>query len=120
MRLSKREAVEIVRRWCARNKKTPLLSRPRHLQRHAVVVGYAAPRCLVVRCESREAEKHMREWVAANPLDTIHCFDPMLREGDPCITAYVSTEGCGESVAVPLPRKWRAVIRQFGRKQATS
>jgi hypothetical protein len=99
--MSKAEARDVIRRWVTRHEKRrlPILS-IRHIHTRSVVVGYAAPSCLVVRQDFREGEKHMRDWEREHPLELVRCFDSRLREGDPCYVGYVSTPNIGEPVAV--------------------
>lgn len=103
MKITKAAAIAAVRRWCAANGKD-LISRPRHMQTAATVVGYAAPKSLIVRLSAAAAESHMREWTEKYPLEAVGVFDPKLAPGDSCIYAYVRTAGCGEPIAIRIPR----------------
>jgi len=117
----KTEAKNAVRRWVERNEKRrlPILS-IRHVHARAKVEGYAAALCLIVRCDWRDAEKHMREDERQYPLTVLRCFDPKLREGDPCWVAYVSTPNIGEFVAVRVRRAVAAKPSKAKRAKATA
>jgi len=77
-------------------------SPPRHIHPRAFVVGYAAPSCLVVARPWVDSEAQLHDWNRQYPLTTIRLFDQSLKPGDWCTTAYVSTRGSGESVAIPV------------------
>lgn len=96
----KTKARTAIERWWAKHGNRERVGRVRHVHARGVVVGYAAPLCLVVRLDGRESEKHMREWQRKYPLSTVHKFDTNLREGDACYYGYVSTGTGGEPVAV--------------------
>jgi len=96
-----KESALAVQHWC-KKQKIKLTSKPRHIHPRTYVVGYAASSCLVVaRCWA-DSEPQTKEWNKKYPLDIIRKFDHSLKAGDWCITAYVSTVGCGESIAIPL------------------
>lgn len=77
---------------------------PSHVHPRSYVVGYAAPLCLVVAECWADSESQMQDFNQKYPLRTVHKFDHSLKAGDWCITAYVSTAGCGEPVAIPLDK----------------
>lgn len=96
-----KESMLAVQQWC-KKEKMKLISKPRHIHSRVYVVGYAASSCLIVaRCWA-DSEPQTKEWNKKYPLDIIRKFDHSLKAGDWCITAYVSTLGCGESIAIPL------------------
>ena len=106
MTKAQRDALATVRVWC-RHRKIALTSTPRHLHPRAFVVGYAAPGCLIVARPWLDSEPQVRKFDKASPLTTIRHFDNSLKAGDWCITAYVTREGCQETIAVPLPEPTR-------------
>jgi hypothetical protein len=96
-----REAVVAVKAWCKKNK-IKLVGEVRHVHPRSYVIGRVAPACLVVAECWADSEPHMLELTRQHPLTTVHTFDPSLKTGDWCITAYISTSGAGERVAVPI------------------
>jgi hypothetical protein len=80
---------------------------PRFTLRHvfplAYVIGYAAPRCLVVAVPWFDSEPQCADFDRAHPLKTLRRFEDTLRPGDWCHVAYVAVKSGGESVAV-VPR----------------
>lgn len=99
-----REAEQMIAAWCAEHGKK-LVGRLHHVQPRAYVVGLAGSRCLIVAEPWVDAEPHMQKHEREHPLRTVHVFDPTLKAGDWCMTAYVSTESSGEPVAVSFD--WR-------------
>lgn len=102
------ECVKAVKVWCSKNK-IKIVSPVRHVHPRSYVVGHAAPGCLIVAECWADSETQMREFTRKHPLTTINKFDASLKGGDWCITAYISTLGSGERVAVPI--KEAAAIR---------
>lgn len=98
------KTVRAIRKWCA-ERDMKLTTKPRHVHPRAYVLGYAAPQCLVIASPWMDSEPHLREFDKRNPLTTVNCFDPSLRAGDWCMTAYVRREGVGEQVAIPIEEK---------------
>ena len=99
-----KQSVLAVQEWC-KKEKIKLISKPRHIHPRTYVVGYAASSCLIVaRCWA-DSESQTKEWDKKYPLDVIRKFDHSLKAGDWCITAYVSTVGYGETIAIPLKEK---------------
>ena len=101
------EAVKAVESWCAKNK-IKLISKPRHVFPRSYVIGHAAVQCLVVaECwadkEPGPATVDKLFGRRQNALNLVHVFDKSLQAGDWCITAYVSTIGSGQPVAIPIP-----------------
>jgi hypothetical protein len=101
------EAVRAVEAWCEKNK-IKLISKPRHVFARAYVVGQAAPQCLVVAQCWADKERYPKVMDSLfgrrqNGLNNVHLFDKSLQAGDWCITAYISTSGCGQPVAIPIP-----------------
>ncbi len=74
----------------------------RHIYPMAYVVGYAAPRCLVVSMPWPDAEKPLQRDVRNYPLKQVYLFDASLKAGDWCSLGYVSTLGSSETVAIPV------------------
>jgi len=96
-----KESVLAVQEWC-KKQKMKLTSKPRHIHPRSYVVGYAASSCLIVaRCWA-DSEPQTKVWNKKYPLEIIRNFDHSLKAGDWCITAYVSTFHCGESIAIPI------------------
>ncbi len=97
-----KETVAAIEKWCAK-KKWKLISKPRHVHPRSYVVGYAASKCLIVaRCWA-DSEPQTMEWNKQHPLEIVHEFDETLKAGDWCATAYVSTTGFGQPVAIHIP-----------------
>lgn len=96
-----KETVQAVILWCKKNKIT-LSEKPRHVHPRAYVLGYAAPSCLIVASCWADSEPQTREFDKKYPLTTVRTFDPSLKAGDWCITAYVTTVGRSEHVAIQL------------------
>ena len=99
-----KEAVAAVEAWC-KKRKWKLISKPRHVHPQAYVVGYAAPKCLIVSQCWADSEPQMKEWDKKYPLETVHEFDEALRAGDWCVVAYVCTNSFQQQVAIPLATK---------------
>ena len=97
----KREAAAAVKAWCKKNK-IKLVGEVRHVHPRSYVIGRVAPLCLIVAECWADSEPQMLELTRQHPLTTVHTFDPSLKTGDWCITAYISTLGTGERVAVPI------------------
>jgi hypothetical protein len=97
-----REAVAAVKAWCKKNK-VKIIGSVRHVHPRSYVIGRLAPSCLVVSKCWADSEPHMRELDRKRPLTAIHEFDASLKEGDWCITAYVTTAGSGGRVAIRIP-----------------
>ena len=96
-----REASIAVQEWC-KKQKIQLNSKLRHIHPRSYVVGHAASACLIVaRCWA-DSEPHTKAWNKQYPLQIVHKFDKSLKAGDWCITAYVSTTGSGEPIAIPI------------------
>ena len=95
-----REATAAVKTWCKKNRIK--LFGVRHVYPRSYVVGRTAPLCLVVAVCWADSEPQAMEFARRHPLATIHTFDPSLKAGDWCITAYITTSGRGEPVAVPI------------------
>jgi hypothetical protein len=96
-----RESALAVEAWC-KKQKLNLVSKPRHIQPRAYVVGHAASACLIVaRCWT-DSEPQTKDFNKQYPLQIVHRFDDSLKAGDWCITAYISTIGSGETVAIPI------------------
>ncbi len=93
------QARQLIGQWLAK-KKIKLLCKPNHIHTRAQVVGYAAPGCIVVWEPWIDSAPQLQEFNRDNPLNTIRTFDPTLRAGDTCITAYVCREGCQETIAI--------------------
>ena len=89
-----KEAVAAIQAWCKKNK-MKLIKKPRHVYPRAYVVGYAAPKCLIVSKCWTDSEPHLREHTKLYPLGTINNFDDSLKAGDWCIVGYVSVEHLG-------------------------
>jgi hypothetical protein len=102
-----KEAVAAVEAWC-KKRKWKLISKPRHVHPQSYVVGYAAPKCLVVSKCWADSEPHMKDWNKEYPLETINEFDNSLRAGDWCVVAYVCTQAFQQSVAIPITAKLRS------------
>ena len=101
MTKQQREAVAAVKAWCKKNK-LKLLSPPRHVHPRAYVVGHAAPMCLIVAECWADSESQLRQWNRKHPLRTVNEFDSSLKAGDWCITAYITTAGHSQPIAIPL------------------
>jgi hypothetical protein len=99
-----REAVAAVKAWCKKNK-VKLVGGVRHVYPRSYVVGHAAPLCLIVAECWADSEPQVFEFNRKHPLATIYRFDPSLKAGDWCITAYITTAGTGERVAVPIKER---------------
>ena len=99
-----KESVLAIQDWC-KKQKMKLISKPRHVHPRAYVVGHAASSCLIVaRCWAY-SEPQKKEWDKKYPLQVVRKFDDSLKAGDWCITAYVSTTGSGEPVAISIKEK---------------
>lgn len=96
-----KESAAAVRAWC-KKQKIALTSAPRHIHARSYVVGYAAPSCLIVAECWADSEPQMKQMNKENPLRSIRKFDPSLKAGDWCITAYITYPGVGEPIAIPL------------------
>lgn len=96
-----REATAAVKAWCKKNQ-IKLFGEVRHVYPRSYVVGRTAPLCLVVAECWADSEPQVMEFNRHHPLATIYNFDPSLKAGDWCITAYITTSGTGERVAVPI------------------
>ncbi len=99
-----REAAEAIKAWC-KKRKLKLTAPPRHVHARSYVVGYAAPKCLIVAACWADSEEHLQAFDKANPLQTVHTFDESLKAGDWCITGYICANGRQEDVAIPLEDK---------------
>lgn len=96
---------KLLREWLDKHEPRPIQC-IRHIHKHAYVVGYAAPQCLVVSLCWTEAEPQMKDFERACPLDIINRFDKELQAGDWCITGYVSfKKGGGEKIAIKIQDK---------------
>lgn len=98
------EAVKAVEAWCKKHK-IKLISKPRHVHPRAYVVGHAASACLIISKCWTESEPHLQAWDKRYPLGIVNQFDNSLKPGDWCITAYISTAGSGQPVAIPIPEQ---------------
>jgi hypothetical protein len=96
-----KESTLAIQEWC-KKQKMKLTSKPRHIHPRAYVVGYAASSCLIVAICWADSEPQTKVWNKKYPLEIIRNFDHSLKAGDWCITAYVSTFHCGESIAIPI------------------
>jgi hypothetical protein len=94
----RRRTSSAIRKWCAAQKMN-LLSSLCHVVPRGYVVARIAPRCIVVAVPDCDREPQVR---GLSGFITISKFDGELRQGDWCSTAYVSTQGCGESVAIKV------------------
>jgi hypothetical protein len=101
--MSKKARKEAVTKWYERQHRGKAVLSVSHIN-FGYVIGYAAPGCLIVAVPWMTAEPLVREWDRDNPLKIFHTFDPALRAGDWCISAYVRREGCGEPVAISIPK----------------
>jgi hypothetical protein len=90
---------QLIKDWCIKH--NIKVKRIRHIHKHAYVIGYAAPLCLVVATCWMESEPQCKEFDKVNPLNTLHTFDKTLKPGDWCITGYICTEGRQETIAIP-------------------
>lgn len=99
-----RDSVAAVKAWCSKEG-LKLTKPPRHVHPRTYVIGQAAPLCLIVAPCWADSEKHMQQWDKENTLATVRTFDPSLKAGDWCITAYVCRDGCQETVAIPIGSK---------------
>jgi hypothetical protein len=97
-----RAASAAVKAWC-KQARIKLTGDVRHVHPRSYVVGRVAPSCLIVAECWADSEPQMLESTRQHPLTMVHTFDPSLNAGDWCITAYISTPGTGERVAVPIP-----------------
>ena len=94
----KKAAAAAVRDWCKKNGKPAKAIR--HVHPRAYVIGRAAPLCLVVTAPWQDSEPQCRDFDKQNPLSILRTFDAKLDAGMWCATAYVISDGCGETVAV--------------------
>lgn len=88
-------------KWARKNIKSPI-RKLSHISPTCYVIGFAAPGCLIIARPWMDAEPQVRDFQKSNPLDIVRNFDRSLKPGDWCIAAYVSTDGCGESYAIPV------------------
>lgn len=93
------KVAKAVKKWC-RSQKLKVIGTTRHIHPRAYVIGYAAPKCLVVAAPWSDSEPQCRDFDKANPLTTLHTFDDTLKPGDWCSTAYVCHGGVQETVAI--------------------
>lgn len=99
-----REAVAAVKAWCEKQKTLGLPDKVRHVHTRSYVIGYAAPKALVVANCWAESEPQCQEWDKKYPLNVLHDFDESLKPGDWCISAYcVFGERGAWNVAVAIP-----------------
>jgi hypothetical protein len=96
-----REAVAAVKAWCKKNREG--VCAVRRVFPRSYVVGHAAPLCLIVAECWADSDPQVLEFNRKHPLATIYAFDPSLKAGDWCITAYISTPGMGERIAIRIP-----------------
>lgn len=95
-----KEAVSLIKAWLKKQKIKPIKAL-RHVYPRAYVLGKAGSSCITVVRPWVDAEKHLMQETKTNrAIDTITTFDPRLRAGDWCATAYVCHGGIQESVAV--------------------
>jgi hypothetical protein len=99
-----KEAVLAVQAWCKKHKYI-LIKKPRHVHPQSFVVGYASSGCLIISKCWQDSEPQTKEWDEKYPLGIVNLFDDSLKAGDWCISAYVSTAGFGQQVAIPLTKK---------------
>ncbi len=102
--MTKSETIKAVKAWC-KNKGLKLIKQPLHVYPMAYVVGYAAPRCLIVAAPWMDSEPHLQEFDKENPLTTVHLFDDSLKPGDWCSMAYVCYHDSSQQVAIPIELK---------------
>lgn len=97
----KKAAIAAIREWCTANGyPAKEIKDIRHVHPRALVIGHAAPRCIIVSRPWQDSEPQCKEFDKANPLDIIRTFDHRLDSGMWCATAYVVNELGGETVAV--------------------
>lgn len=66
-----------------------------HLYLNAHVIGYCAPKCVIVWRSYKESEPQVRKFVKEYPLQTVYDFDKDLKSGDSCMIAYISRKDSG-------------------------
>ena len=100
---TKKEAKELIKSWCKVQGMECLGIR--HIDRQAYVIGKAAASCLIVQRSPLEAEKHLLLDTFLYPFDIIRTFDRSLKAGDFCITGYIRSKHCGDTIAIPFIKK---------------
>jgi len=96
---AKKDASKLVVDWC-KKQKIKLTQAPMHVYPRTYVLGYAAPKALIVAQCWIDSEPQVRDFQKENPLEMIYKFDPSLKAGDWCVTAYIVTGSASEKVAV--------------------
>ena len=99
MTTSSRKAKAAIAAWTAKTKRTRVLG-VRHIHPRAYVVARLAESCLLVAVPWIDAEPQIMESCKKFGCQWITVFDHALKAGDWCAVGYVSTDGCGESVAI--------------------
>src|SRR5687767_13713280 len=97
-----RECKRLIREWCAKNGK-PLVKSPCHVHVRSYVVSQPALGALLIAMPWQDAEPQVIESAKLFPTRMIHWFDPSIKAGDWCMTAYARTSSTGQIVAVPIP-----------------
>jgi hypothetical protein len=95
----KENTSKAIKKWCS-TKNIKVIGKLNHIHPRAYVIGYAAPRCLVVAVPWVDSEPQCQEFDRANPLVTVRKFDDTLKPGDWCMTAYVRHGDEQETVAI--------------------
>lgn len=94
-----RRAKAAIAAWVVESKGTAVLN-VCHVQPRGYVVARLAESCLLVATPWLESEPQVREAHKRFGFEWVREFDRSLATGDWCSLAYVSTEGCGEQVAI--------------------
>ena len=74
----------------------------RHVHPRCHVLGYAAPRCLIVHAPWQDSEAHLQDWDRQYPLKPVHTFEEGIEPGDCVAVGYVVVRGCQENIAVKM------------------
>lgn len=99
MKHNRKNTKALIKQWC--DAKGYRITEIRHVFPLVLVVGYAAPRCIVIRRPWQAAEPQVQEMIQKHPLDLVHEFDDSLKEGDWACAAYVCADGWQQTVVVP-------------------
>lgn len=105
--MKKKEIKTAILNWCVKNDIREI-SRISHLSSHCFVVGYAAPRCLIVANPWMDSEPQVALFDKENPFTLVRQFDKSLRANDWCITAYVCSLSGQENIAIPIPKIYKS------------
>jgi len=86
--------------WCEKNGRK--VKEVRHIHPRTYVIGRSRASCLVISRPWQDSEPQLKYHDRTYPLEIVFRFDQSLEAGMWCASAYVITDGCCETVAVPF------------------